>query len=371
MTDGRHEGGGVEWGAPPTGSPDPSAAGKPTPGWYRDPWASGQHRYWNGESWTGDAFPHGLAGPSAPDYLSFAEEPRTVTTGPPPPPPEWSAPPGATRPANPPTTPIPPVPTDERPRVPRHQLVAILLLVPLIVGLSSFAGFYFANRGHSKPVAQSTTPTSPPPTTTPGSTPGPALAPGLSGLGLTQNDVGSAVTVQQLQNGDQVSGQPTLDVCNGRFPSESLRTARLQVVGVDSQGNTVLSTETVSYSSAAATAQAFSELAATATNCPATPVTSPVGEPTITTHFNAPPDGSWPQVATVQRLAFDFSTTDQSGQAQHNVAVYLRRGRVLLGIYFDQPDGAQPSVAGQTTIPGIVNVFATRMAQLPDSTVNG
>ncbi|HSS09995.1 MAG TPA: DUF2510 domain-containing protein, partial [Acidimicrobiales bacterium] len=254
MTDGRHEGGGVEWGAAPTGSPDPSAVGKPTPGWYRDPWASEQHRYWNGENWTGDAFPHGLAGPSAPDYLSFAEEPRTVTTGPPPPPPEWSAPQGTTRPANPPTTPIPPVPTEERPRVPRHQLVAILLLVPLIVGLSSFAGFYFANRGHSKSVAQSTAPTSPPLTTTPGSTPGPALAPGLSGLGLTQNDVGSSVTVQQLQNGDQVSGQPTLDLCNGTFPSEALRTARLQVVGVDGQGNTVLSTETVSYSSAAATA---------------------------------------------------------------------------------------------------------------------
>jgi hypothetical protein len=260
---------------------------------------------------------------------------------------------------------------EQRARLPRHQVVAILLLVPLIVGFSSFAGFYFATRGQSKPVAQ----TSPPPATTPttpGSAPGTTLAPALSGLGLTQSDVASGVTVQQLQNGDQVSAQQaTLDLCNGTFPSESLRTARLQVVAVDAQGNNVLSTETVSYSSAAATAQAFSELAATATKCPASPVTSPVGEPTVTTHFNAPPDGAWPQVATVQRLAFDFVSTDQTGQSQHSVAVYLRRGRVLMGIYFDQPDAAQSSVAGQTTIPGIVNIFAARMAQLPAAVVNG
>jgi hypothetical protein len=70
-------------------------------------------------------------------------------------------------------------------------------------------------------------------------------------------------------------------------------------------------------------------------------------------------------------VAFDFVTTDASGQDQHSVAVYLRRGRVLLGIYFNQPDSAQPSVAGQTTISGIVNVFATRMAQLPQSVVTG
>ena len=263
------------------------------------------------------------------------------------------------------------MPAEPRPRPPRRQVVAILLLVPLIVGLSSFAGFYLANRGRSKAAAQS----SPPATTAPsvpGAVPGTVLPPGLSGLGLTQNDVGSGVTVQELENGNQVSAQAaTLDLCNGTFPSESLRTARLQVVAVDDQGNSVLSTETVTYSTAAATAQAFSELASTATKCPATPVTSPIGEQTVTTHFNPPPDGAWPQVATVQRLAFDFNTTDQSGQSQRSLAVYLRRGRVLLGVYFNQPDAAQPSVAGQTTIPGIVNIFATRMAQLPASLVNG
>jgi hypothetical protein len=240
-----------------------------------------------------------------------------------------------------------------------------------LVGLSSFAGFYLANRGRTRAAAEGSPPagTSPNP---PGTAPGTTLPAGLSGLGLTQNDVGSGVTVQELDNGDQVSPQAaTLDLCNGKFASESLRTARLQVVALDAQGNSLISTETVTYSTPAATAQAFSELTATATKCPDGPVASPIGEQTVATHFNPPPDSAWPQVAGVQRLAFDFQTTDSTGQTEHSVAVYLRRGRVLLGVYFNQPDGAQTSVAGQTTIPGIVNVFATRMGQLPESVANG
>jgi hypothetical protein len=99
-------------------------------------------------------------------------------------------------------------------------------------------------------------------------------------------------------------------------------------------------------------------------------VVSPVGAPSVTTHFNPAPDGSWPQVATVERLSFDFTTTDLSGQTQHITAVYLHRGRALVGIYFFQPDGPQTAVDGQTTVAGIVNVFATRMANLPASVIN-
>jgi hypothetical protein len=188
---------------------------------------------------------------------------------------------------------------------------------------------------------------------------------------VAQADVASSVTVQPIPNGDQVSGETTLDLCNGTFPSESLRTARLQVAAADDQGNTDLSTEAVLYQNPAATAQAFTELKSVAASCPNSPVQSPVGEPTVTTKFNAPPDSAWAQVPTVDRLAYDFVSTDTSGQAQHSVAVYLRRGRVLMGIYFPAPDGAQAAVRGQTTLEGITNIFATRMAQLPSSVVNG
>ena len=40
-----------------------------------------------------------------------------------------------------------------------------------------------------------------------------------------------------------------------------------------------------------------------------------------------------------------------------------------MGIYFAQPDMAQPAVAGQTSIQGIVTLFASRLAQLPASVV--
>jgi len=95
------------------------------------------------------------------------------------------------------------------------------------------------------------------------------------------------------------------------------------------------------------------------------------GGPTVTTRFNAAPDAAWPQTPTVERVAFDIVTTDGTGLSQHAVAVYLRRGRALLGVYFSDADDPPPAIAGQTTMAGIVNVFAGRMAQLPASVVNG
>jgi hypothetical protein len=245
-----------------------------------------------------------------------------------------------------------------------------VVVVAVVVGLAAMGATYYAV-GPSKSKTNASPPTAP---TTPGSsttTPTDPAAGVLSGLVVKQSDVDPSVTVGEIPNGDQVSGEATLDLCNGTFPSEALRTARLQVAAADAQGNTTLSTEAVLYPNSAATAQAFSELKSVAANCPSTPVVSPVGEPTTTTKFNAAPDGSWAQVPTVERLAFDFVSTDSTGQAQHSVAVYLRRGRVLMGIYFAQPDGAQSAVGGQTTIPGIANIFAARMAQLPSATVNG
>ena len=193
----------------------------------------------------------------------------------------------------------------------------------------------------------------------------------LRQLVVQQSDVGSNLAVALLQGGDQVRGTATLDLCNGKFASEPLRTARLQDAVVDMQGMGLLSTEAVLYRNADATAQAFNELRTVAANCPNSPVVSPVGEPTVTTHFDAAPDGDWPQTPGVDRLAYSFTATGQSGQAQPSMAVYLRRGRALLGIYFVQPQNALPAIDGQTTAAGIVGVFASRLAQQPASVVNG
>jgi hypothetical protein len=92
-------------------------------------------------------------------------------------------------------------------------------------------------------------------------------------------------------------------------------------------------------------------------------VISPSGEPTLTTKFLAPPDGNWPHVDSVDRVAFSFTTTGSSGPAQHSIAVYLRRDRFLLALYFPRPDGAQSAIQGQSTVRGIVDQFAKRLAR--------
>jgi hypothetical protein len=191
----------------------------------------------------------------------------------------------------------------------------------------------------------------------------------LAGLVVTNTDVGPALSVAGLQGGNGLT-QPTLDLCNGTFQSEGMRTARLQVAAVDGAGTTVISTEAVLYSSAAGTAAAFSELKSVVAACPDHPVESPAGQAPVTTRFQSPPDGSWPQVQSVERLAFSFDSISASGETSHSVAVYLRRGRALLGVYFSDPDSSHAAVAGHTAISEVVNVFATRLAKLPLAAVS-
>jgi len=342
-------------------TPRPSA---PRPGWYPDPWNGQQHRYWAGAQWTAHVFPNGLmSGPSA----TTASPPPTVavSTATAPPPPEWSP---APSPVDDRPGPVPlgaSVPPSAARRLPFRRLVAIAALLGFVVGL--LAGFVFSDRS-AKSRPQAAASVAPP--TVPAAPLGDPAAASLSDLIVRQADVPTTVTVVPLPGGDQLGTQATLDLCNETFPSESLRTARLQVAAVDAQGNSLLSTEAVLYTTPAATAQAFSELGATVSKCPTTPVISPVNEPPVTTHFNPAPDGAWPQTASVQRVAFDLTTTDASGQTQRSIAVYLRRGRALLGVYFAQPDGSQTAITGQSSIPGIVSLFAARLAALPASVVN-
>jgi hypothetical protein len=191
----------------------------------------------------------------------------------------------------------------------------------------------------------------------------------LSSLVVAQADVGSTRAVILIPNGNRIT-QPTLDLCNGTFASEKLRVARLQVAELDSNGRALLSTEAVTYPSAAATGSAFAELRKVRAECPKKPVTSPVGEGTATTAFKAAPDRDWPSTPGVERLAYSFTTTS-AGSTSSSIAVYLRRGRVLLGVYFPQPSGSQPAVHGRTSIAGIVGLFEARLARLPGSVVGG
>jgi Protein of unknown function (DUF2510) len=353
-------------------------AAQASPGWYPDPWLKGQRRFWDGHSWTAHAFPEAPTPGGASEPGSPWPPPTVGVPGTGPPPPEWRPPATSTEPG---ASPRPPDATPAANAIrsrpfwpPRGQaLVAMLIALGFVVGLVGGALLLPHRESTTSPSASQPAITPTPPGANPGlpAIPSDPAASVLSGLVLHQADVGATETVAPINGGTEVAGGATLDLCNGTFPSESLRTARLQVAGADAQGTMLLSTEAVLYSTPAGAAQALSELRSTATSCPASPVVSPVGEPTVITHFNAAPDGSWPQVATVERVAFDFVATDASAQSQHFTTAYLRRGRALMGIYFSQPDGPQAAVDGQTSIAGIVNVFAARMANLTASAVNG
>lgn len=364
-------------------------AGVPGPGWYPDPWFTGQHRYWTGATWTGDVFPDGPAGHEPPQVTLRPEGQRPPVAPPtqrspsPLPPPTFGY--GAAQPVAAPTTVLEPwellesaPDRAERRRLSPRHLNAIALLVGLVIGFVVVAAVV-RDSGHRSPSA-SLSPTFPTPFPTFPITPSPqSSAPAssdpdasvLPGLVVRQGDVPASNSVQLLPAGNRVAGQTTLDLCNGTYPSEALRTARLQVVEYLPDNSPVLSTEAVLYRTAADAGQGMKELASVVASCPGRPVVSPVGEQTVTTKFQAAPDGSWPKVDSVQRQAYAFTTTGSLGGTDDHIAVYLRRGRVLEGLYFSQPKGAQPAVDGQTTVAGIVAVFEHRIAALPSSVTKG
>lgn len=264
-------------------------------------------------------------------------------------------------------------------RGPVTAFLAAVVVVALIVGFATATLVLDARDSDSS--RTSAAPGSTSPTTSPSfpRTPGPTAPSGpvdpdegvLAGLIVKQTDVPPSATVHHLPHGADLT-VGTLDLCNGTFPSEAKRTARRQVSLTDAQGVTHFGTEAILYRGASVGTEAFKELRAVVAHCPSTPVESPIGEATATTTFRPAPDGAWPRTPTVERLAYDFvSVSTDSPVPSHAIAVYLRRGRALMGLYFPEPGTPQIAVAGRTTIPGIVSVFQDRMAKLPARVVNG
>src|SRR3954452_22309441 len=359
------------------------------PGWHPDPWFSGPHRYWDGRAWTGDVFPDGPTESGALPQVALRDEsnrppvpPPAARSATPPPAPTWGY---AAASAPVATSVFEPWETigDTAEPTPRRKLtVAQINALALAVGL--VLGFVVVEKvvgghGHRAPAAAVPRPQPPLVPTVPAS-PSPSSsnplsndpsAPLLQGLVVRQSDVPTGNTVQLLDGGNQVTGQTTLDLCNGTYASEGLRSARLQVVEYDGGGAGVLSTEAVLYHHVGDATQAMNELRSVAAGCPNKPVVSPVAEPTVTTRFQSPPDSSWPPVTSVTRQAYAFTTTDSLGVTDTHIAVYLQRGRVLEGVYFPAPAGTQPAVDGQTSVADIVHVFEERIAALPESALSG
>lgn len=244
--------------------------------------------------------------------------------------------------------------------------IAVLVATMLVAGLAGFAvtsGFR-STAPFRDAISPSTIAPRPAPTTVPTEPPAtPSDDPDmgvLEGLGVTPADVGTSAQVFLIRDGDRVGSALTLDLCEGTFASEGLRTARYQVVAVDEVGDRFLSTEAVLYRRPADTAQAFREVRAVARRCPES-----------TARLGADPDRTWSRTPGVERLAYDVTATDVTGEEFRSLVVYLRRGRVLLGVYLPEPGARRPAVAGESSAEGIVGVFERRLAALPATVVAG
>jgi hypothetical protein len=196
----------------------------------------------------------------------------------------------------------------------------------------------------------------------------------LAAVVLAPHDLAAGDTVETVTDGDVVTDNVSLDLCNAAFPSEARRRARHQVEAVAGAPSTRgLAVEAILYDSPDGSSQAFAELRAAQQRCPATFVPSNIdGVPPLKTTFGPSPDITWPPTAGIDRLAFSTLQVAQTGETDGGIAVYQRRGRLLVGLYVAGPDRSaaaiNPMAAG---IEGLGGRIAQRMMMVPAGAVEG
>jgi hypothetical protein len=201
--------------------------------------------------------------------------------------------------------------------------------------------------------------------------------PATGNLGLlarvvaTPDDVGAEFTVtDESTPGSPVGTDATLSLCGAPFTTEADRIAVLRTgVRASNTSLDLIATEAVLYSSAADTATAFAELASAEATCPKGFVSSGPGAPAIKSVFVPAPDKGWPTTPGVTRLVIERTVTNQAGATATQETAYLRRGRVLVSITFDEPTNAQPAIELMSTPQSITVLFQNRLAALPAAAV--
>ena len=149
---------------------------------------------------------------------------------------------------------------------------------------------------------------------------------------LAPSQVGSGYTLSQIPGGQEVQGEVTLDFCNATYPSESLRTARLQVAYTAKGHSFSASNEVVTYKPGGAR-QALAEVTHEAAACPNGLVKNPPsGVTKLVRHTQVVTD---PRLlpGSVAILETDSGVVKGKSMTSYTMAVYQIRGNVLSGVY--------------------------------------
>jgi hypothetical protein len=159
-----------------------------------------------------------------------------------------------------------------------------------------------------------------------------AATPDVSKLVLSAKQVGASYVLLQRTDGHGL-GTRTLDLCGtANYPSEKLRTSRLQVEYLRKYDRLGLSNEVVTYKPGGA-AQAMRELIAHATRCPHTPISpGEQGLPPLTFTITRVKDSRLLKNSFAVRVRVT-GTVKGKKVDQTSYAVYQQSGNVLSGVY--------------------------------------
>jgi hypothetical protein len=150
----------------------------------------------------------------------------------------------------------------------------------------------------------------------------------VKAVAVTAASLGPGVSRVIPAGGDAVAGEVTLDLCGADFPSESLRTARLQAI-YSRAASAFGSEEVVTYRSGGA-AKAAAEVRSAAALCPKHAVQSKVaGTPRLAYIYNRLPNRvPWP----TGTLAYSWTATN-GNKVAHLISIFMwARTCVLRGV---------------------------------------
>ncbi|HEV2635429.1 MAG TPA: hypothetical protein VGX23_09810 [Actinocrinis sp.] len=166
----------------------------------------------------------------------------------------------------------------------------------------------------------------------------------LQGLAVSPQQMGTGWTSQDVENGDEVNGEVTLDLCAQNFPSEDLRIGRHQFSlippGASADSDQAVLEELVAYNSGGAQ-QARNELLNAAAHCP--PGLHQLPEPGVPAASfkitTLPANSSW----LPGTVAVNVAATTSAGQKEDDIAIYQFQGDFMAGVYAETTDGKPDS----------------------------